>query len=179
MGSAIKPARPKSRFDLARRFFPELAQPGNKADSIASIELNTRACEVVLLDLIKRHDELFDELGSGVLVLNLNLPDENQVGYVTLEGWEQDLQQAKSLGDQDCEEFFEKVARLVRGNEDRSSVLILVIDRTSQRLMKLPRDFPAEEIRDIQAQIAAGSGGILISGASKRPKPAGFAAPAS
>jgi hypothetical protein len=178
MGPSLKPSRPKDRFELAQRFFPELSDPGKKADAVASIELNTRACEVVLLDLIKRHDELFDELGAGVLVINLNNPDESQVGYVTLEGWEQDLQLAKDLQDTSCEGFFEKVVRLVKANEDRSGVLLLLIDSKSQRLLTLPRDLPAEEIRDIQAQLAAGSKGAIILGGAKRLKPMGFGKPA-
>jgi hypothetical protein len=124
----------------------------------------------------KKHDELFDELGPGVLVVNLTLIDEEQIRYVTLEGWEQDRQRAKDLQDKPFEEFFEKVIRMVRANEDRSGVLMLLIDRSSQRLLNLPRDMPAEQIRDIQAQLATGSKGLILLNRPGHVKPEGFKA---
>jgi hypothetical protein len=159
--------------ELARRFFPDVSQAGSKGDAQAFIETNTRACEVILLDFIKKHDEAFDAHGPGVLVVNLTLDADEQVGYVTLEGWEKDREEARRLKDPTFEEFFEKVIRMVRANEGRAGVLLLLIDRTSQRLLNIPRDMPAERIRDLQAQLAAG-GGVLLFNRPRAAKPEGF-----
>lgn len=162
---------------MARHFFPDIAQAGSAGDAQAFIELNTRACEVILLDFIKRHDELFDQLGPGVLVINLALPGDQQAGYVTLEGWQRDLAEARRLEDRDFEEFLDKVVRAVKGNADRAAALLLLIDRTRQQLLTLPRDMPAERIRDLQAQLAVGSTKALILPKPKPAKPAGFETP--
>lgn len=169
--------RPKSPLELAQRFFPDVRQAGSAGDARAFIETNTRACEVILLDFIGRHDELFDQLGPGALVINLTAGADQQAGYVTLEGWERDHEEARRLGDRPFEEFLEKVVRAVKANADRSAVLLVLIDRTRQQLLTLPRDMPAERIRDLQAQVAAGSTKALILPRPKPAKPQGFGQP--
>ena len=159
---------------MTQHFFPELRNVATAAEAQGCVELNTRICEVILLDLIKHHDEAFDAVGPGTLVVNFNLPEDQQAGYVTLDGWEKDLCEAQRLKDSTFEEFFEKIIRAVKANADRSRVLLLLIDRSRQQLLPIPRDMPAERIRDLQFQIIAGATKKMIVPKPQRVKPEGF-----
>jgi len=149
--SAPKP----TRLELATRFFPEISKTTNATDAKDAIEMNTRACEVILLDLLKRHDAEFDNLGPGCLILNLRM---DAAGYFTLEALADDFQTAIKHGDTAIKDFLEGVVREVEANTNREKVLIMLIDKSSQRLLTLSRDMPASEIQEMQYALAAGMG---------------------
>lgn len=146
----MKPSGPRTREDLAAHFFPDVPAAKTPGDRELTIELNTRACEVILLDLIKEHDQLFEAHGPGALVINLHHGPDSPAGWVTLEGWQQDRHEAAKAGDQGVHDFLAAVEKKVEGNTERQEVLIVLIDRSSQRLLAVPRDMPAERIRELQ-----------------------------
>lgn len=145
-----------TREELADRFFPEVTHAKSADDVRDAVEMNTRGCEVILLDFIKRHDEGFDAYGTGALVVNIA---NDFVGYVTTEGFSKDAEEARKHGDTPIAEFLEAVTAQAEANSTRNLVLILLIDKSGQRLLPLSRDMPAEQIREMQYAMAAGMKG--------------------
>jgi hypothetical protein len=132
-------------------FFRELGQTLTKGDTEAAIEINTRACEAILADQIKLFDQFHESHGPGVLVLKLADGDRNS-HYTPLADWCADLSAAESAGDVAQSDFLKEVIRSIQTNNYDQRVLILLVDKSSVRLLPVPRDYPAKAIQDLQKQ---------------------------
>lgn len=145
-------ARP-SRYELLRNFFPELGETGTGGETEAAIAINTRACEVILADLIKQFDESHAVQGPGVLTLNLTMPRGQGAAFVTLDDLCADLLVAEAVSDVATSSMLRDAISTVRLNNYEERVLVLLIDRSKATLMPIPRIEPARGIQ--QAQEAA------------------------
>ena len=139
-------ARP-SRFELLRKFFPELGETGTGGETEAAIAINTRACEVILADLIKRFDEAFQEQGPGALCLNLAAQNSS---YTTLDDFCGDLLVAEAAGHFEIGGMLRDVISTVQLNNYDERVLVLLIDRSKASLLPIPRVEPARGIQNAQ-----------------------------
>jgi hypothetical protein len=142
-------ARP-SRAELIRKFFPDLGKTGSGGDTEAAIELNTRAAEAVLADLIQLFDQGLQQHGPGVLCLNLTNPKATH--YAPLSTFCEDLSDAERLQDYEMSGFLKQLIAQVRLNDFEVHALMLLADRSCQSLLPIPRSFPAERIRELQQE---------------------------
>jgi hypothetical protein len=167
----VRAPRSRTREELAAHFFPDVAAAKTPGDRELTIELNTRSCEVILLDLIKEHDKFFRDHGPGAMVLSLRGGPATPAGWVTLEGWQADREVAAKAGDQGVHSFLNVVCQKVEANTERQEVLLVLIDRSSQRLLTIPRDMPAQQIRRLQMELRAAAPKLIL---PRRAKPQGF-----
>jgi len=142
-------ARP-SRPELIRKFFPGLGDTGSGGETEAAIEINTRAAEAVLADLIQLFDEGLQDYGPGVLCLNLANPKASH--YTALSTFCEDLLDAERYADYETAGFLKDVITQVRLADFQTHVLMLLADRSCQSLLPVPRSFPAEQIRRLQQE---------------------------
>ena len=143
-------ARP-DRSELIRKFFPELGKTGTGGETQASIELNTRACEAVLADLIEVFDKFHDEYGAGALVVKLT-GGAHLSFYITLAGFHEDLAQAETMGDVSQITFLEETIVAIKEIDTAEKVLFLLIDNSRASLLPVPRDYPARGIKALQEE---------------------------
>lgn len=142
-----------SRLELLRKFFPELGRTGTGGETEAAIAINTRACEVVLADLIKRFDAAFAVHGAGVLHLNLALRESGGRGsFVTLDDLCSDLLEAERCCDYAISDLLRDVVSVVRSTDYNQHALVLLTDRSSSSLLPIPRHEPARGIQDAQEE---------------------------
>jgi hypothetical protein len=144
-------ARPH-RAEMIRRFFQELGQTAPGGETEAAIEINTRACEAILVDLIQEFDKHHAQQGEGALVLRL-AGDEPSAHYVPLEDFCQDLIEAEEAGNSEASPFMREVIRSIKTTNTNEKVLILLIDRSQATLLPVPREYPAGGIRDLQQSL--------------------------
>lgn len=144
-------ARP-SRDELVKRFFPELGSTGTGGETEAAIEINTRACEAVLADMIKLCDEFREERGDGVLVLKL-ADGDRQSHYVTLADFCEDLTLAERAGDARSSALLRDTIRSIKTNDYSARVLIALVDKSRISVLPIPREYPAKHIQELQEQL--------------------------
>ena len=140
------------RAELVKRIFPELGQTGTAGDTEAAIEVNTRACEAILADVIELFDKFRAEFGDGALVIKL-ADGDRQSHYVTIEDLCRDLVTAQNLGDLDTSRMLRDMIRSAKTHDFESSVLVMLIDKSSISVLPLPRDYPANNIKELQHEL--------------------------
>jgi hypothetical protein len=141
------------RTELIKRFFPELGRTGTAGDTEAAIEVNTRACEAILADIIKLFDEFRSALGDGALVIKL-ADGDRQSHYVTIEDLCVDLVSAESADDQQASLLLRDTIRAAKTHNFDAAVLVMLIDNTSIHVLPLPREYPAGGIKELQHSLA-------------------------
>lgn len=139
-----------TRLELLRKFFPELGQTGTGGETEAAIAINTRACEVILADLIKTFDKEFLVRGPGVLCVNLAQGTLARGLFVTLDELCGDLTAAEECGHFEVSGMLRDVISTVRLNNYDERVLILKTDKSTTSLLPIPRDRPASGIQRAQ-----------------------------
>jgi hypothetical protein len=140
------------RAELVKRFFPELGETGTAGETEAAIEINTRACEAILADIVELFDEFRAEQGDGALVIKLADGDRHS-HYVTTEDLCRDLVSAQNLGDRQSSRLLRDTIRVAKTHDYESAVLVMLIDKTSVHVLPLPRDYPANGIKELQHQL--------------------------
>lgn len=141
-------ARP-NRSELVRRFFPELGKTGSGGETEAAIELNTRACEAVLADLIGLFDDFHAKCGEGILCLKLADGDRESF-YTALSIFREDLADAEKAGDTTMAAFLREVVDAINGIDVSEKVLFMLIDNSKCSLLPIPRTYPARGIKALQ-----------------------------
>lgn len=141
-------ARPE-RGELIRRFFPELGRTGTGGETEAAIEINTRACEVILADMIRIFDKHHQEHGDGALCLKLADGDRESF-YVTLGVFCQDLIDAEKFADQGTASFLKEVIAAIKGIDASEKIIVLLLDNSRGSLLPIPREHPARQIEALQ-----------------------------
>jgi len=142
-----------SRLELLRKFFPELGRTAIGGETEAAIAINTRACEVILADLIKRFDEAFAIHGPGVLHLNLALQESGgRSTFVVLDDLCADLIEAERYHDYAISGMLRDVISTVGSTNYGEHVLVLLTDRSSSSLLPIPRDNPARGVQNAQEE---------------------------
>lgn len=140
-----------SRLELLRKFFPELGNTGTGGETEAAIAINTRACEVILADMIKKFDEGFSDHGPGVLTVNLaNKGLGNQ--FLPLDILCEDLLTAEQLQDVAVSALLRDVISRVRLTNYQEFILVLLTDRSRTSLLPIPRTEPARGIQRAQEE---------------------------
>lgn len=142
------------RAELIKRFFPELGRAGSIGDTEAAIEVNTRACEAILADIIELFDDFRAMRGDGALVIKLAGGDR-QSHYVTLEDLCEDLICAEEADDQPASRLLRDTIRAAKTHNFEAAVLVMLIDNTSVHVLPLPRDYPAGGIKALQHELVA------------------------
>lgn len=142
-----------SRDELVLKFFPELKEQGNGADTEGAIALNVRACEAILADLIDIFDEGYEEQGPGLLALRL-FEGARQSSYVTLEDLQIDQRVASKAGNDDAASFFASaIDAIVRHNASQAA-LVALIDNSTARLIPVRREYPASSIQAMLEEVS-------------------------
>lgn len=136
------------RAEMIRRFFQELGQTAPGAETEAAIEINTRACEAILADLIAEFDKHHAEQGEGALVLRLS-GQEPSARFAPLEDFCRDLIDAEEA-DSGHSPFLREVVRTIKTTNTNEKVLILLIDNSQATLLPVPREYPARGIQELQ-----------------------------
>lgn len=139
-----------SRAQLIRKFFPGLGETGTGGETDAAIEINTRSCELVLVDLIEVFDKNLKEKGPGVLCLNLISAQATH--YVPLATFCEDLLDAERDGDKETSGFLKQLIAKVRLHNFDNAILVLLADNSCQSLLAVPREYPADAIRRLQKE---------------------------
>lgn len=140
-----------SRLEMLRKFFPELGETGTGGETEAAIAINTRACEVILADMIKKFDEGFQLHGAGVLAVNLANKDRGNQ-YLPLEFLCEDLLTAERLDDIAVASLLRDVISRVKLTNFEEYVLVLMSDKSRTSLLPLPRIEPARGVQRAQEE---------------------------
>lgn len=138
-----------TRFELVTKFFPELGEPGAKADKEASIAYSALACEVLLADQLKYFDRGFQTFGPGVLCVRLHSSAQD-CEYLPLADLVSDHAMATRCNDESLIDALAGVIQKVESANFEKCGLILLIDNSTMQLCPLDREFPA---RSIQAML--------------------------
>jgi hypothetical protein len=142
------------REELLRLFFPPAPTSGagvgfsTKGDAEAADELNLRACEAILVDLIGEFDKCFEEEGRGILIINLQIKDR-QTHYYSLQDAERDYAAAYD-NNEECAAIADMVQAIRDFNPARAA-LLAIVDYTKLQVFPVDREFPAKEIERMQA----------------------------
>tara|TARA_B100001121_G_scaffold290765_1_gene290901 strand:- start:2093 stop:2533 length:441 start_codon:yes stop_codon:yes gene_type:complete len=141
-----------SREELAAKFFGDMANAVG-ADKEQSMAYNLIVQELILLDLLGKFDEGWEDFGPGILCLDLR--EDRQSEYKTLEVVMEVADQAKSAGDSDTESLMNSMADAIKNLNYDKYGLVMRVDYGNIIVTHIDRDDPVGEVKELIEQIAS------------------------
>lgn len=143
-----------TQHELLLRFFPEVKGQGGGATE-AAVQLNVRACEAVLAELLKSYDRGLAHHGDGALVVRLGGDGNRAATFMSADDLGKDLALAERLGDMEAQSFIRSTLTAITGHNPATGGLMVLLDNSRCQVLPLIRAYPARAIEQLFAEVIA------------------------
>lgn len=141
-----------TREELAAKFFGDMANAIG-ADKEQSMAYNLIVQELIIRDLLGKFDDGWESYGPGILCLDLR--DNKQSEYKTLEVVMDVADEAKAAGDTDTQGLMDKMANAIKNLNYDKYGLVMRLDYGNCVVTHIDRDDPVKEVKEMIEQISS------------------------
>jgi hypothetical protein len=142
-----------TRLELLHKFFPELKEASGSKTTDAAIQINIRACEAILADMIDMFDKGYNADGPGVLCIRLH-KDSKESEYLPQNELALDLNYAEKVNDTDVIDALSKIIDTIEDFNAEKGVLLMLVDNSRMQVLPIDREYPARAIQAMMEEYA-------------------------